>query len=70
MTGTWAYPELHKADIGYKIYKNFEVWLYDKSSVYDGVEGGIFTDYMTTFMRLKMEASGYPSYCKTDVEKT
>ena len=69
LTGTWASPELHKAvDVGYKIIQIFEVWHYDDYSV--GREGGIFTDYMNTFMRLKMESSGYPSYCKTDLEKS
>ena len=69
-TGTWASPELHKAvDIGYKVNIIFEVWQYDQSSVYNGKTDGLFTDYMNTFMRLKMVASGYPSYCKTEEEK-
>ena len=69
-TGTWASPELHKAvDIGYTVNIIFEVWQYDQSSVYNGKTDGLFTDYMNTFMRLKMEASGYPSYCKTEEEK-
>ena len=32
-------------------------------------DGGLFAQYMNTFMKIKMEASGYPSQCDTDQEK-
>ena len=33
-------------------------------------EGGLFAQYMNTFMKIKMEASGYPVGCTTPQEKT
>ena len=31
---------------------------------------GLFAQYMNTFMKIQMEASGYPSHYDTDQEKT
>ena len=72
LTGTWVSVELHKAlEIGYTVSKIYEVWQYDEITVYDSDtdEGGLFAQYMNTFMKLKMEASGYPSCCTTDDSK-
>ena len=33
-------------------------------------EGGLFAQYMNAFMKIKMEASGYPVGCTTPQEKT
>ena len=50
----------------------YEVWQYDTVTKYDPStgDGGLFAQYMNTFMKIKMEASGYPSQCDTDQEKT
>ena len=65
--------ELQKAGhIGYTLLKVYEMWQYDTVRQYDPStgDGGLFAQYMNTFMKIKMEASGYPSHCDADQEKT
>ena len=31
--------------------------------------GGVFTEYVNTFLKLKQEASGWPEWCRTESEK-
>ena len=72
LSGTWVSAELQKAvQIGYTLLKVYEVWQYDTVTKYDPStgDGGLFAQYMNTFMKI-MEASGYPSHCDTDQEKT
>ena len=72
LTGTWVSVELQAAvRKGYRILKFYEAWQYDETTVYDPISGsgGLFAQYMNTFMKLKMEASGYPSHCRTDDDK-
>ena len=51
--------------------KVYEVWQYDTITKYDPKtgDGGLFAQYMNTFMKIKMEASGNSSQCDTDQEK-
>lgn len=53
-------------DKGYKVVEIYEAWEYNMTK-YDKAtnEGGIFADYINTFLKIKTEASGYPSWCKT-----
>ena len=72
LSGTWVSVELQKAvQIRYTLLKEYEVWQYDTVTKYDPItgDGGLFAQYMNTFMKIKMEASGYPSHCDTDQEK-
>ena len=43
--------------------KLYEVWQYDTITKYYSTtcDGGLFEQYMNTFMKINMEASGYPS---------
>ena len=71
--GTWVCVELQKVvAIGYVIVEIYKAWHYDETTVYDHAtsEGGIFSQYMNTFIKIKMEASGYPIGCTTPQEKT
>ena len=71
-SGTWVSVELQKAvQIGYTLLKVYEVWQYDTITKYDPStgDGGLFAQYMNTFMKIKMEAYRYPSHCDTDQEK-
>ena len=45
---------------------------YDERTVYDQAtsEGGVFAQYMNTFMKIMIEASGYPIGCTTPQENT
>ncbi|XP_070550711.1 uncharacterized protein [Ptychodera flava] len=53
---------------GYKVVKVFEVWHYRESEEYnrESQTGGLFTDYINTFFKLKQESSGWPSWCQTE----
>ncbi|XP_069109808.1 uncharacterized protein [Argopecten irradians] len=67
--GTWCTPEIMKAiERGYKIIKIYEVYHWDETSQYDSLknEGGIFGEYINMFLKIKQEASGWPSWVKTE----
>lgn len=67
--GTFVIHEVQKAlQKGYKIVKIFEIWSYE-STKFDGKSGGIFADYINVFLKIKQEASGFPSWVKTDGDK-
>lgn len=63
LIGTWVLNEVHLAlQNGYVIVDVFEIWQYDTIQ-YDPINkcGGLFTEYMNTFLKLKQESSGLPS---------
>ena len=49
---------LEALKLGYKIVKIFEVWHYTDIEKYDKItkSGGLFTDYVNTFLKIKQEA--------------
>jgi len=51
---------------GYKILEIHEVYEYEVTQ-YDATtgEGGLFVEYIDTFLRLKAEVSGYPSWVRS-----
>ena len=64
--------EVQKAvQIGYTILQLHEAWHYEHTIVYDQTtgNGGLFANYMNTFIRLKMEAYGYPSGVETEQQQ-
>ncbi|XP_055357527.1 uncharacterized protein LOC129602520, partial [Paramacrobiotus metropolitanus] len=62
--GVWTTPELHHAmDRGYTVQKVYEVYHWDQK------EAGLFAKYINKFLKIKMEASGWPSWCKTQKQK-
>ena len=72
LTGCWISVELEEAVArGYVVLQLYEVWHYSSTITYnlEAGEAGMFSNYMNTFMSLKIEASGYPSHCITDEEK-
>ena len=71
LTGTWVSIELREAlRRGYKLIDVMEIWDY-KTDVYDPVKnkGGPFVLYINQFLKMKQEASGFPSGCTTDEAK-
>lgn len=71
LVGTWVISEVQLAlRYGYKILHKIEMWTYE-TCVYNPTSktGGIFTEYMKTFLKLKQEASGWPSDCTTPEKK-
>ena len=64
LVGTWCTPEIHKAiDMGYELVDIHEVWNFEKG------EGGLFAEYVDAWLRIKTEASGWPSDCDTEEKK-
>ncbi|XP_043268101.1 uncharacterized protein [Venturia canescens] len=65
--GTWVVDELQKAiSVGYIIMSVSEIWQYEVTQLNrDTQEGGHFTDYINTFLKIKQEASGWPENCLT-----
>ena len=73
LVGTWCTPELQEAEKqGYKIKKIFEIYHWNETTQYDprSGEGGLFADYINTFLKIKQEASGWPSWCKDENTKS
>jgi len=63
ITGTWVLDELRLAlTKGYKVLEIHEVYEYAVTQYDTSAEGGLFVDYINTFLKLKAEASGYPSW--------
>ncbi|GLV33234.1 hypothetical protein CBL_08402 [Carabus blaptoides fortunei] len=61
--GTWVADELRRAvQSGCRVLEVFEVWCYD-ISVYDTKNRtrGLFFEYINAFLKMKQEATGYPS---------
>ena len=71
-THTYFTPELEVAlNMGYIIQEIHEVLHWSETEMYYPVtkKGGLFTEYINTFLKLKQEASGYPPHIKTELEK-
>jgi len=71
LEGTWVIDEVRLAvDKGYKILEILEVYEY-QVTCYDPAtgNGGHFADYIDTFLKLKQEASGYPSWFRIEDDK-
>ena len=71
MIGTWCTDEVIKAvELGYEVLKIYEIYHWDKTIEYNPQIGekGLFTDYISTFLKIKQEASGFPAHADT-IEK-
>ncbi|CAC5379365.1 unnamed protein product [Mytilus coruscus] len=69
LTGTWVSDEIKKAvQKGYKIAEIYEVWHFENVSQYDPLirQGGVFTEYVNTFLKIKQESNGWPDWRKTE----
>ena len=64
LTGTWTTLELQKAiEKRYVIMYVYEVWNFKQRSK------ELFSPYIKTFMKLKQQASGWPSECDTEEKR-
>ncbi|KAL9960246.1 hypothetical protein ACROYT_G033681 [Oculina patagonica] len=64
LTGTWCTPELEEAvKQGYVVEHIHEVWHFDRKS------NTMFKEYVNTFLKMKQEASGWPSWVGDDPDK-
>lgn len=71
LVGTWVVDEVIKAmEKGYEMMEVYEIWSYqtdqfDKSRKI----GGLFTEMMNKYIKIKQQASGWPQHCVTDKQK-
>ena len=64
LTGTWCSPELDKAvELGYEVQYIYEVWHFEETCK------GLFKDYVNTWLKIKQEASGWPTGVETEEQK-
>ncbi|XP_030757090.1 uncharacterized protein LOC115882961 [Sitophilus oryzae] len=71
INGTWVIDEVVKSvEKGYLILDIQEIWKY-KVTQYnpETKEGGLFNGYISKFLKIKQESSGWPSYCTTPQSK-
>ena len=72
IVGSWVTLELEKAvDMGYIILEKYEAWHYAEKEQLDSKtgEGGLWVQYINKFLKIKVQASGYPEHVQTDLEK-
>jgi len=66
LRGTWCTPELEESvKQGYKILVIHEVWHFPQNQQVTG----LFRDYVNTWLKIKQESGGWPSWCDTDDKK-
>lgn len=69
---TYLSPELEVAvNMGYTILSTYEVLHWSQTTTLDQStgEGGLFTNYINTFLQFKAEASGFPPHMCTEEQK-
>lgn len=72
ITGCWCSPEVMAAlDQGYKIDTIYEVYHYPESTQFDleTKTGGLFSEQVNTFIKIKTEASGWPDWVESEDDK-
>ena len=70
--GTWVTEEVkHAIKNGYKMIKIFSIWHFNQKEVYDKQTktGGLFTEYVNKFLKMKTEATGFPDHIKSNDQK-
>lgn len=69
--GVYVIDEIKLAlEYKYRIKKIYEIWLFDtKQYNPETNEDGIFSQYMRTFLKIKMENSGWPENVQSESEK-
>ena len=66
LCGTWCTPEVVKAvENGYTLVKIHEVWHFPPEQR----RTGLFANYVNTWLKLKPESVGWPSWCQTVEQK-
>ena len=64
LVGTWCTPEIQKArEVGYELQTVHEVWHFKES------EQGLFAEYVNTWLRIKTQATGWPSNRETEEQR-
>ena len=70
--GTWISEEIKEAiNQGYVLIRIFQIWHYELIEQYDipTKTGGLFTGYINKFLKMKTEATGFPTNVINDDDK-
>ena len=68
--GTWTNLEINEATkMGYSILKIFQIYSYEETSRERGSHLSVFPEYISMFIKVKTEASGWASWVRTDEDK-
>ena len=66
LRGTWCTPVIEEAiEKGYTLLKIHEVWNFPKLQQ----RTGLFANYVNTWLKVKQQSSGWPSWCETNDQK-
>ena len=67
LTGTWVSLEIDKVlSLGYKMVTKYSAWHFEETTQYRDSARGLWAEYINLWLKLKQEASGYPSWCTTE----
>ena len=70
LTGVWTTPELNTAiQFGYVIIRIYEIWHFENTIQYSKNTTGLFSEFINTCIKGKIEASGWPSNCFSEDDK-
>ena len=71
LTGTWVMDEVRLAvQKGYRILEIHEVYEYQVTQYNPETgDGGLFVNYINTFLKLKAESSGYPGWVRSPADE-
>ncbi len=72
LSGTWVSVEIDAAlREGYTMVEIYETWHWTDSTRYDArtKTGGLFAEYVNRYLKIKAEASGWPSWCVDQATK-
>ena len=64
LSGIWCSIETDKAlELGYRVVRMIDVWHFPQKS------STLFRDFIATFLKIKQQARGWPSWCETEGHK-
>ena len=70
LIGNWPHMEVYKAvDLGYQIMEIFNVYHWEKWIKLNGKQQGLFSAFIRLWLKLKTEATGWPSWVKTEKDR-
>lgn len=70
IVGTWTTMEIKKSlEKNYQIIEIYEIWHFPELVPQNLNENGLFTEFINSYIKLKVEASGWPRNDMTETEK-
>jgi hypothetical protein len=72
LEGTLVILEILEAiKLNYRFIQIYEIWHYEETDQYNPCDkkGGLFTEYVNNFLKIKQEASGFPEWVESVQDK-